>query len=95
MKDSIQFKRMTTRYLNVRRPVNEGILMADFKFCTACGRKVALNAQFCTGCGAALGAKVTGVTKTPDFSELEGAYLARKDPELEKRVSDSLDAIAA
>jgi hypothetical protein len=88
MKDSVQFKRMTTRYLNVRRPVNEGIL-------TACGRKVALNAQFCAGCGAALGAKVTGVTKTPDFSELEGAYLARKDPELEKRVSDSLDAIAA
>jgi tetratricopeptide (TPR) repeat protein len=33
--------------------------------------------------------------KTPDFSELEGAYLAREDPELEKRVSDSLDAIAA
>jgi tetratricopeptide (TPR) repeat protein len=33
--------------------------MADknFKFCTACGRKVALNAKFCGGCGAALGAK--------------------------------------
>jgi tetratricopeptide (TPR) repeat protein len=45
--------------------------------------------------GAALGAKVTGVTKTPDFSELEGAYLVRSDPELEKRVNDSLDAIAA
>jgi uncharacterized membrane protein affecting hemolysin expression len=71
--------------------------MADtnFKFCTACGHKVALNAQFCGGCGAAFGAKETGVTKTPDFSELEGAYLARSDPELEKRVNDSLDAIAA
>jgi tetratricopeptide (TPR) repeat protein len=39
------------------------ILMADtnFKFCTACGRKVALNAQFCAGCGAALGAKAKSV----------------------------------
>jgi zinc-ribbon domain len=75
----------------------EGVFMADknFKFCTACGRKVALNAQFCAGCGAALGAKVAGITKTLDFSELEGAYLVRQDLELEKRVSDSLDAIAA
>jgi hypothetical protein len=75
----------------------EGVFMADknFKFCTACGRKATLNAQFCGGCGAAFGAKETGVTKTPDFSELDGAYLVRSDPELEKRVSDSLDAIAA
>jgi tetratricopeptide (TPR) repeat protein len=37
--------------------------MADtnFKFCTACGRKVALNARFCGGCGAALGAKEKSV----------------------------------
>ncbi len=42
-----------------------GILMADtnFKFCTACGRKVALNAQFCAGCSADLsggGDKILG-----------------------------------
>jgi hypothetical protein len=35
--------------------------MADFKFCTTCGRKVALDAQFCAGCGAALGAKEKSV----------------------------------
>ena len=28
----------------------------NFKFCTTCGRKVALNAQFCAGCSADLGA---------------------------------------
>jgi tetratricopeptide (TPR) repeat protein len=33
----------------------------NFKFCTACGRKVALNARFCGGCGAALGAKEKSV----------------------------------
>jgi tetratricopeptide (TPR) repeat protein len=40
-----------------------GILVADtnFKFCAACGRKVALNAQFCAGCGAVLGAKEKSV----------------------------------
>ena len=36
--------------------INEEILMADknFKFCTACGRKVALSAKFCAECGADL-----------------------------------------
>lgn len=40
------------------------------------------------------GVKVSGFTKTPNFSVLEDAYLVRDDPELEKVVNDSLDAIA-
>jgi tetratricopeptide (TPR) repeat protein len=58
---------MATRYLNVCEvTLSRGILMADtnFKFCTACGRKAALNAQFCGGCGAAFGAKEKSV-QTP------------------------------
>jgi tetratricopeptide (TPR) repeat protein len=65
-----------------------GILVADtnFKFCAACGRKVALNAQFCAGCGAALGAKEKSVQSgtTPTQQELTAEELSDKGYRLAK-----------
>ena len=62
--------------------------MADFKFCTACGRKVALNARFCGGCGAALGAKEQSVQSCTARPEI---VKARKPPAADTREPDLHD----
>jgi hypothetical protein len=51
---------------------------SDFKFCTACGNKVASNAQFCTKCGVALGARGKNV-KTERILGIVGSVIQTCD----------------
>jgi zinc-ribbon domain len=46
----------------------------NFKFCTACGHKVALNAKFCAGCGAALGAKEKSVQAPTQKASADASF---------------------
>jgi hypothetical protein len=54
--------------------------MADtnFKFCTACGRKVALNARFCGGRGAALRGKNNSVGHCTSAARIDGWGMERQ-----------------
>jgi len=52
----------------------------NFKFCTACGHKIALNAKFCAGCGAALGAKEMSVkSSTAPTQKASAAARVKKE----------------